>query len=156
MNVSIVNKQTFFSFDEASSIFLVQAVLEAEGVICDEVSITFLDAGEIANLHGEFFDDPTPTDCISFPLDSDDDSGYRILGDVFVCPRVAYDYVEANDGDVYEEVALYIIHGLLHLIGYDDIEEKDIKDMRAAEERCAIAVKDAGISLRHKKKYSGM
>ena len=85
-----------------------------------------------------YLDDPSVTDCISFPMDSDqqsDPSSYRLLGDVFICPQVAKNYASRVGGDSYRELSLYLVHGLLHLIGYDDIKEKDRRAMRAAEER---------------------
>ncbi len=85
-------------------------------------------------LHGQYFNDRSLTDCISFPLD-ESESPYRVLGDVFVCPQVAIAYAGRNGGDPYLETTLYLVHGLLHLMGYDDITEKDRKKMRAAEER---------------------
>jgi probable rRNA maturation factor len=56
------------------------------------------------------------------------------LGDIFVCPATAISYVSSHgSGEVYKETTLYVIHGLLHLLGYDDIEDKDIVEMREAE-----------------------
>lgn len=100
----------------------------------DEVNIYFVSKTEIGELHDEFFDDPTPTDCITFPMDGPDED-YRVLGDVFVCPRVAIEYAEAHDLDPVQECALYVVHGMLHLFGYDDIKEKDRKMMKKAEKR---------------------
>ncbi|MDE3055149.1 MAG: rRNA maturation RNase YbeY [Verrucomicrobiota bacterium] len=85
---------------------------------------------KICKLHEEFFQDPTLTDCISFPLDKE------YLGDIFVCPAVAKEYVEKNGGEVYEEAMLYIVHALLHLLGYDDLDAQKRKVMRAKEKAC--------------------
>lgn len=101
----------------------------------DEVSIHFIDTPAICALHQQFFNDPTTTDCISFPMDDADATGYRVMGDVFVCPATAKDYVEVHGGDIYKETSLYVIHGLLHLLGYDDIDDDDRQEMRDAEKR---------------------
>ena len=66
-------------------------------------------------------------------MDSAEDEGYRVMGDVFVCPETAHSYVATDGGNVYKEITLYVVHGLLHLIGYDDIEDEDIMQMRNAE-----------------------
>ncbi len=96
-------------------------------ITCDELSIYFVTSPEISKLHKEFFNDPSPTDCISFPLDS------SYLGDIFICPKAALDYDPKNP---YQEILLYLIHGLLHLLGYDDIEPLPRRKMRKMEKKC--------------------
>ena len=81
---------------------------------------------KISLLHKEFFDDPSPTDCITFPVDSE------YLGDIFVCPRVAEEYCPKEP---YVETSLYIIHAILHLLGYDDIEDSTRKVMHKEQNR---------------------
>ncbi len=99
----------------------------------DEVSVYFVDTSAICELHKQYFNDPSVTDCISFPMDDVNEVGYRVMGDVFVCPETATSYVAEHGGDVYHEVTLYVIHGLLHLIGYDDIDDEDRQVMRQGE-----------------------
>lgn len=137
MKVYFENLQTDLPIQTDAISPLVEAVLALEGCNCDEVGIHFVDPDEICNLHYQYFNDPSLTDCISFPIDgiSEDVIGYRVLGDVFVCPKVAMEYAAKRKGDAYREASLYVVHGLLHLMGYDDIEEKDRVDMRAAEAR---------------------
>ena len=100
----------------------------------NEVSVYFVTTEEMCCLHLDYFNDPTPTDCISFPLDDsqDQDAGYHILGEVFVCPQTAIDY---DAKAAYSEATLYLVHGLLHLIGYDDLDAKSRRIMRAAEKK---------------------
>jgi len=111
---------------------MVEAVLALEERPCDEVGIHFVGLKEICRLHDQYFDDPTSTDCISFPIDSSE-SPVNALGDVFVCPYIACKYAEEHHLDPYQELTLYVVHGLLHLIGYDDMEEADRAMMRKAE-----------------------
>jgi probable rRNA maturation factor len=124
-----------FSVDAKTVDLLVHAFVSKENLSYDEVSIHFIDNETMCAMHAEFFDDPSPTDCISFPMDDPDSDtlGYKVMGDVFVCPETAANYVKEHGGKVYEELTLYAIHGLLHLIGYDDITESDRTEMRAAE-----------------------
>ncbi len=128
---------------------LVDHVVHGEGQQCDEVNIYFVDTPTICQLHEEFFQDPSPTDCISFPIDEEEqeDFPYRILGEVFVCPATAVDYAIQHHGDAYEETTLYIVHGLLHLMGYDDIEEEDCRFMRQAETRHMQELKKINLQL---------
>lgn len=139
METIIVNEQDDLTIDTKSIPQIVQLVLKEEGVTTKELSINFVTKEAITKLHADYFDDPTPTDCITFPIDQEE-----LLGDIFVCPRTAIEYVEEEGGEVYEEVTLYIVHGLLHLIGYDDIEEADRVEMRSAEERHMKRLRSCG------------
>lgn len=149
MIIKAINKQKSLDFDPQSVIPLVEQVLKGEKVTCEEVSIYFVTTRKISQLHGEFFDDPSPTDCITFPMDEDEDViPYRILGEVFVCPQTALKYAQAHALDPLEETTLYIVHGLLHLIGYDDIEEKDRECMRKAEAKHMKRLKKLNLYLK--------
>lgn len=101
----------------------------------DEVAVYFVDKKKIGLLHAQFFQDPAPTDCLSFPMDETSEHGYRVLGDIFVCPAVAEEYVNGHGGSLYQEITLYLIHGLLHLIGYDDLKREELLKMRKAEKK---------------------
>jgi probable rRNA maturation factor len=133
VHVHVFQEQSDLSISESSITLLVSDFNQFSQALCDEVSIHLVDVTRICELHMQFFNDPSPTDCISFPMDEKPEYGYRIMGDVFVCPAVAKEYVCANGGDVYHEITLYVIHGLLHLQGLDDLSPKDRRKMRAAE-----------------------
>jgi len=135
MLINISNRQRFLKVSPKKVRAIVQAVILNEGETCDEVSIHFLNTKTMCQMHADFFDDPSPTDCMSFPLDDKSSSDYRVLGDVVVCPETAVTYAKTHQTDHYQELTLYIVHGLLHLMGYDDIRETDRKKMRAAEKR---------------------
>lgn len=94
-----------------------------------EFSIAFLTKEEISRVHNQFMDDPTVTDVITFPGEPE----YDMAGEICVCPEVAYEYTLANGGDFATELALYLAHGYLHLCGFDDIDDPDRVEMRAAE-----------------------
>jgi probable rRNA maturation factor len=117
---------------------LVQAVLEYLGSSHTEVSVYFVTQAKICTLHEQFFKDPSPTDCISFPLDDEH------LGEVFVCPKAALDF---NAEEPYAEVALYVIHGLLHCLGFDDLEPAKKRAMRKKEKSCMALINKLGIKL---------
>ena len=116
---------------------LVFLVLKRLKATCDEVILHFVTKKKISEIHKIYFNDPTPTDCISFPIDSPSSKikGYKVLGEVFVCPKVAMEYSQSHQIDCCEELGRYIIHGLLHLVGYDDLAEAQQKKMRQMENR---------------------
>lgn len=147
MEISVLNEQNDLIIDEEQVRRLVKTVIAAENKTYDEAAIHFVSQKEICALHEEFFQDPSPTDCISFPIDSDNDAGYRMMGDVFVCPKTAIDYSRIHGVDPVWETTLYIVHGLLHLMGYEDHTEEEIKKMRDAEERNMILLKEMHFML---------
>ncbi len=135
MQINVFNKQRLIAIKTADVKKITEAVIALEKQNCHEVTVNFVSVKEISKLHALYFDDPSPTDCISFPMDDADESNYRILGEIFVCPQVAKEYAREKKKDFYLEITLYIVHGLLHLIGYDDIKAQDKVKMRAAEAR---------------------
>lgn len=125
-------------------------VIKLENQKVDEVFLHFVSTQEICRLHQNFFNDPTTTDCISFPIDDETEQSYRVLGEVFICPQTAIDYSFRRQKDPYEELILYVIHGLLHLMGYDDIDEADKKLMRKVEKRHLLHLKKLGFLINKK------
>jgi len=136
--VDINNAQKDLKISKKGVRSLVDAVLRHLGSLHTEVSIYFVTERKICALHDQFFQDPSPTDCISFPLDEEH------LGEVFVCPKAA---LEFDPVDPYSELALYIIHGLLHCLGYDDLEPKAKRAMRKKEKSCMAVINKQKISL---------
>ena len=136
MIVNVINNQSELSIENEHVQRIVEQVILFEHRRCDEVNIYFVDTSTICQLHADFFNDSTPTDCISFPIDDGDEGeGHCLLGEVFICPATAIAYSKKKDKDPYTETTLYIGHGLLHLMGYDDLETKAKRRMRRAEAR---------------------
>lgn len=147
IHVDVLNEQSDFAFDPAEVVDLVKEVVHFEGQQFNEVAIYFISNERMCELHQDFFDDPSPTDCISLPMDEEENGEYRHLGEIFVCPFIAKEYVSLHGGSCAEEVTLYIVHGLLHLMGYDDIAEPDEAEMRTAEARHINHLKEKGLCL---------
>ena len=97
-----------------------------------ELSVSFVDEAEMAELHLRYMDEEGPTDVLSFPLDEVDDRGVRLIGDVIVAPSVA---AKNNPADPTGEVRLLLVHGILHVLGYDHQEDADRAEMWARQER---------------------
>lgn len=138
MKINVSNKQKNLHIQAIDIKKIVNAVIALENQRCDEVSVHFVTTKTLCKMHEIYFDDPSKTDCISFPMDDKDEIegiDYRILGEVFVCPETAIDYALKNQGDPYKECILYVVHGLLHLMGYDDLEPALKAKMRKAEKR---------------------
>jgi len=141
MKVFVANRQKDLRLSVRGAKALVRAILELQQVGCREICLYFVSEKRISELHREFFNDPSPTDCITFPLDDE------MLGEIFVCPKAAIEYCKKHGGDPLEETALYIVHGILHLLGYDDLEPAKRRAMRKKEKKCMAHLKELQISL---------
>lgn len=123
--------------EEASSHLLEQAgrtgTFSAALFLCDEE--------EIAELHRRFMNDPTPTDVLSFP----DDDGER-LGDIALCPSVVTGDALRHDNPPRVEIQFCVLHGLLHLLGYDDQSQKDRRHMHEIQ-RDALLTRNITVKL---------
>jgi len=118
--------------DEAGTRDLAQATLRGEGHVDVELSVSFVDEAEIEDLHVRYMDEPGPTDVLSFPLGDVDEDGVRLLGDVVIAPAVA---ARNNPEDPSAELRLLLVHGILHLLGYDHEADAEKAEMWARQER---------------------
>ncbi len=128
--VALSNRQGLAVNEEELAV-LARRTLEAEGAGGVELSLSFVTAEEMAELHQRYLDEPGPTDVLSFPQDGEaPERGPRLLGDVVVCPAVA-----AERPDPEPEMRLLVVHGVLHLLGYDHDEDEDRRTMWERQER---------------------
>jgi len=109
---------------------LASETLIAEGLREVELSLSFIDDAEMEDLHVRYLDQPGPTDVLSFPLDGEDERGLRVLGDVVIAPSVA---ARNNPADPAAELRLLVVHGILHLLGYDHEEDGEKATMWARQ-----------------------
>jgi probable rRNA maturation factor len=144
LKINIYNRQKALSLSPSLVRRAVVALFDFLDVSCDEISFYFVTEKKISDLHNEHFNDPTPTDCITFPLDN------SYLGDIFVCPSVAIQYAKKKNLDPFEETLLYVIHGILHLLDFDDIDPKERSCMRKKEKSCMRHLSSLKVSLNPK------
>jgi probable rRNA maturation factor len=112
--------------DVADLVALARRTLAGEGFVEVEVSLSFVDEADIEGLHVRYLHETGPTDVLSFPLDAEDERGVRVLGDVVVAPAVA---ARNNPRDPAAELRLLVVHGVLHLLGFDHEEEAEKAEM---------------------------
>ncbi|MDQ3979313.1 MAG: rRNA maturation RNase YbeY [Actinomycetota bacterium] len=135
---------------------LAEAVLEAEGVRGDaELSMLFVDEKAMAELNLRFLGRQGSTDVLAFPIDDDVYEGGRLpdslgpagpaddiepsdlptlLGDIVVCPAVARRNAPTHAGTYEDEMALLVVHGILHLLGMDHADEEEATVMERREQ----------------------
>jgi probable rRNA maturation factor len=98
-----------------------------------DLSVVFLDRSSHSQIHGNFLKDFRPTDVITFPADPAEE----IAGEICVSVDQAIEEAKARKLPFAHELSLYLIHGWLHLVGFEDKVEEDRKIMRR-EERKAL------------------
>ena len=142
VHVVVSDEQDTVAVDASRWATLAHDVLVAEGRR-GELTLTFVDVDEITDLNREHMGVDGPTDVLSFPLDADDPAhdpdasaaaGIPVLlGDVVVCPAVAAANAPTHAGTLDDELALLVVHGVLHVLGHDHAEPEETTRMRAAE-----------------------
>lgn len=131
LRVLIACPQEFVSVDRGQMRHIVRAVMSAESVIEAEISLAFVDNSTIGQLNKRYLGHDHPTDVLSFPLG---EPGSKIMaGELVIGAEVAQAEAANRGHDVQAELALYVIHGLLHLCGYDDQSKSGAKEMRDRE-----------------------
>lgn len=148
------DEQADESVDVQRWVRLAHEVLLAEGVEGDaELSLLFVDELSMTELNERFMEKSGPTDVLAFPIDEtgpigrwpdagstgpdrtdpEGDEAPLLLGDVVLCPSVAARQAPEHAATVDDELALLVVHGVLHVLGYDHAEEDEASRMQARE-----------------------
>src|SRR6185503_11197022 len=148
------DEQHDVSVDVMRWVSLARLVVDEEKVPgTSELSILFVDRPTIAELNERFLGGTGPTDVLAFPMDDDvvlggrqPDQGGRgpgapaeageppsLIGDVVVCPRVAAAQAPEHGWTTEEELALLVVHGVLHLLNYDHADPREHAAMQRRE-----------------------
>jgi probable rRNA maturation factor len=132
---------------------LARGALTDEGVRgLAEVSLIFADESTIADLNQQFMGQEGPTDVLSFPIDGEPEPSGRVpdaggsgpgepsseeipqlIGDVVICPAVVARNAIEHEVSFENEVALLVVHGVLHLLGWDHAVDEEAERMEARE-----------------------
>lgn len=131
MRVSIACPQESVPVDRGRMREVVRTVLQGEDVQEAEISLAFVDNATIHQLNRRYLDHDEPTDVLSFPLS--EANARRLAGELVIGAEVAKAQAEERGHDIQAELALYVIHGLLHLCGHDDTTPEAAAIMRERE-----------------------
>lgn len=156
VEVFAADEQSGYALDIRRWVHMARNVLTAEGVEGDaELSVLFVDEQAMADLNLRFAGEDGPTDVLAFPIDEEPAAGGRspdsggsgpgwmpkdprqlptLLGDVVVCPAVAERNAPAHAGTFDDEIALLVVHGILHLMGMDHVDEQEATAMQRREQ----------------------
>jgi probable rRNA maturation factor len=131
MKISIASPQELVPIDRSLMRQTARTVLEGEGVKEAEISLAFVDDSTIHQLNNRYLQHNEPTDVLSFPLS--EPTARRLAGELVIGAEVAKAQAECRGHEVQAELMLYVIHGLLHLCGYDDKTATKAIEMRQRE-----------------------
>jgi probable rRNA maturation factor len=131
IRIFIANRQQALAIDRPRLRRIVRAVLKGEGVQEAELTLAFVDNVTIHLLNRQFLKHDAPTDVLAFP--SSEGGTQPLEGEVVVGAEVALTQAELRGHRAEDELALYVIHGLLHLCGYRDKTARQRKAMREQE-----------------------
>ena len=137
MGIEIANNSGI-ACDEDGIVDVAAFALDKMGIHPDsDLSITLVDEDEITKLHIQWMDLPGPTDVLSFPMDElkpfSASDGPGIIGDIVICPQFAAK--QAVSHSTAEEISLLTVHGVLHLLGFDHVEEEEHKVMFGLQDK---------------------
>jgi probable rRNA maturation factor len=143
--IEIANQQNLLPVDEARLKKAAHSVLGAGGVSDGSLSIALVDDAAIHALNRKYLAHDYPTDVLSFVLERE---GERLDGQVVASAETAARRAAEFGWSAADELFLYVVHGTLHLVGYDDTTEESRGRMRAAERRHLAAF---GLELREER-----
>ena len=111
----------------------INAALSGRRSADTEISIRLVDTEEMTTLNQGFRNKPGPTNVLSFPSDLPQELELPLLGDIVICAPVVREEASAQQKSLQAHWAHMIIHGTLHLLGYDHIEEEEALVMESLE-----------------------
>lgn len=135
MDVSIADQQSRIPVDQDSLMSAAMSILKDADYLYGELSLAVVDDPTIHKLNREYLEHDYPTDVLSFLLEEE---GSRLVGQVILSTDTAEREASKVGWPVETEMLLYVIHGTLHLVGYDDLEDEPRGEMRRAERHYLI------------------
>lgn len=130
LTIKIADEQQRLTPDQARLRAAIESVLRGEGIAEADISLALVDDPQIHELNRRFLDHDEPTDVLSFALEQR--SGY-VEGEIVVSADTAAARAVQFNWPPADELLLYVVHGTLHLAGYDDKTPKLRSEMRRRE-----------------------
>ena len=130
LEIDIQDRQSALAIDETRLAEAIRKVALDHGFQVGEVGIVVVDDPTIHQINRDHLQHDYPTDVISFVFTAEDG---ELEGEIIVSTDTAMREANAGGWSPQDELLLYVIHGMLHLVGMDDVEPHLRKQMRAAE-----------------------
>ena len=132
MEVKVENLQTKRRLNRTWIQATCQKILRIENVSSAQLNLIFVSRQRMQAFNKTYLGRSYATDVLAFNLSDDDD---ELIGDIIISTDAVIQNAKEFATNEADEIVLYIIHGILHLLGYDDHKPKDKQQMRAAEQR---------------------
>ena len=146
MPVEIIRRDDGKEFSSRKLKKVAQKVLEIVEQDQAELCLVLVGNAEIRKLNAQFRKKDYPTDVLSFPAGDELPTGVQLLGDVIISVEKAKEQAKARRRTVDEELVTLLIHGIVHLLGYDhERSPKDGRIMGRLEKKIYKALCDRGI-----------
>jgi probable rRNA maturation factor len=129
-SIAVANRQRRWRVNSAALKTAVLSVLRGEGIATADVSIAVVNDSAIHEINRQFLNHDEPTDVISFVLDQ---KGQSIDGETVISADTAAAAAKEIGWSTQDEMLLYVVHGTLHLTGYDDVKPAARRQMRNRE-----------------------
>jgi probable rRNA maturation factor len=142
--ISIAVPQEIVPIDRGRMREVVRHVLEEEGAADAEISLAFVDNPTIHQLNMRYLQHDEPTDVLSFPLS--EPNAKCLSGELVIGVEVAQAQARERGHSIEAELALYVIHGLLHLCGHEDHDARGAAAMRTKERQYLMQLEYPDIS----------
>jgi probable rRNA maturation factor len=134
MIIEIQNLQTIIPLNLPRLKAQIRKVLLHQRIVDARLSFVFVDDSKIKTLNKKYLRHDYATDVLTFDL-RQLGSRYSVDGEIIISSQTAKRHAAAYDVNVKDEILLYMVHGVLHLLGYDDHSPAKIKKMRAQEKK---------------------
>ena len=139
--IAISNQAKSFKINRNLIRRAVHMILKQAGVETAEISVAIVDDPTIAQIHEQYLGEPDPTDVLSFLLEKGD---RHLEGEIVVSADTAAGWANRVGWSAEHELLLYIVHGTLHLVGFDDQSQPERRKMRREEK---VVLRELGISI---------
>ncbi len=133
LKIEFSNHTRKFKVNNRKLFRIIREIAELSGINHGILSLSFVGEKMIRKINKNFRGKDSPTNVISFPF-MDVAGEERLLGDIIICPEVAKKQAKKQGNEFNDYVAFLIIHGFLHLLGYDHIKENERLIMEHKEE----------------------
>jgi probable rRNA maturation factor len=127
MEISLKNLQKKVPIPQSKILKVVKAAFRKLELLHCGLSIVFVGPKRMRTINKQYLNHDYVTDVLTF------DFGKNQQGEIIICPHIAAAYAKAHQTSTGNEIILYVIHGILHLAGFDDHKPKDMLQMRIME-----------------------
>ena len=143
MNILVTNRQTIAPVNVPLARQSMAAILKSLEMEGHEVSLLFVDDAEITDINRHYLGRNHPTNVIAFSMNEGDFGTINplLLGDIVISVETALRDARAGDLPLEDEINYLMIHGVLHLLGYDHEQDREAEEMKKKEKEIFFALK---------------